>query len=62
MLSQVGWLNVEQMLNYHSLVLIFKAKHHKKPSYLYNQILSDINMNTRLAATNGIDNQRRTQE
>ena len=59
MLSQIGWLNVKQMITYHSLVLIFKAKHDKRPSYLYNHISSDFRMNTRLAATNGINNQRR---
>ena len=50
---------MKQMKTYHSLVLIFKAKHDKKPSYMYNQISSDFSMNTRLAATNGINNQRR---
>ena len=59
MLSQVGWLNVKQMITYHSLVLIFRARHDKKPLYLYNQISTGFNVNTRLAATNGINNQRR---
>ena len=59
MLSQVGWLNVKQMIAYHSLVLIFKAKQDRKPVYLYNQISTSFHFNTRLAVTNGINNQRR---
>ena len=59
MLSQVGWLNVKQMITYHSLVLIFKAKQDRKPVYLYNQISTSFNFNTRLAVTNGINDQRR---
>ena len=59
MLSQVGWLNVKQMITYHSLVLIFKAKQDRKPVYLYNQISKSFNFNTRLAVTNGINDQRR---
>ena len=31
MLLQVGWLNVRQMIVFHSLVLLFKAKLEKKP-------------------------------
>ena len=59
MLMQVGWLNVRQMIAYHSLVLIFKAKQDRRPVYLYNQVSRSFNMNTRLAETNGINNQRR---
>ena len=52
MLSQIGWLNVRQMIIFHSLVLVFKTKQDKKPVYLYNKISTRFNVETRLAATN----------
>ena len=54
MLSQIGWLNVRQMIIFHSLVLVFKTKQDMKPVYLYNKISTRFNVDTRLAATNGI--------
>ena len=54
MLSQIGWLNVRQMIIFHSLVLVFKTKQDKKPVYLYNKISTRFNVDTRLASTNGI--------
>ena len=59
MLLQVGWLNVRQMIVFHSLVLLFKAKLERKPFYLYDQISATFNMNTRLAVNNGIRETRR---
>ena len=59
MLMQVGWLNVRQMIAYHSLVLIFKTRQDRRPVYLYNQVSRSFNRNTRLAETNGINSQRR---
>ena len=59
MLLQVGWLSVRQMIAFHSLVLVFKAKLEKKPAYLYNQVSATFNVNTRLAVNNGIRETRR---
>ena len=59
MLMQVGWLNVRQMIAYHSLVLIFKTRQDRRPVYLYKQVSRSFNRNTRLAETNGINSQRR---
>ena len=59
MLLQVGWLNVRQMIVFHSLVLLFKAKFERKPVYLYNQISATFNMNTRHTVNNGIRETRR---
>ena len=60
MLSQLGWLNVWQLVVFHSLMLIFKAKQDKKPVYLHSQISAPFKVNTRLAVNNGIRDTRRT--
>ena len=56
MLQQVGWLNVHQLIVYHSLVLIYKTRQEKKPVYLYEKICTPFSVNTRLANSNGIRN------
>ena len=57
MLQQVGWLNVHQLITYHSLVLVYKARQEKKPVYIYEKISTPFSVNTRLANTNGIRNE-----
>ena len=59
MLLQVGWLSVRQMITFHSLVLVFKAKLEKRPVYLHGQVSTSFNVNTRLALNNGIREARR---
>ena len=59
MLLQLGWLSVRQMIVFHSLVLIFKAKLEKKPVYLHGQISATFNVKTRLAVNNGIRETRK---
>ena len=54
MLQQVGWLNVNQLIVYHSLVLLFKTRQEKKPTYLYEKISTPFSANTRLATSDGI--------
>ena len=54
MLQQIGWLSVRQMIAYHSLILVYKAKQDKKPTYIYDKISTPFNVNTRLARSNGI--------
>ena len=57
MLQQVGWLNVHQLITYHSLVLVYKTRQEKKPVYIYEKISTPFSVNTRLANTNGIRNE-----
>ena len=59
MLLQVGWLSVRQLIVFHSLVLVFKAKQEKRPVYLHGQVSATFNVNTRLALNNGIRETRR---
>ena len=59
MLSQIGWLNVRQMVAFHSLMLIFKAKQDHKPVYLHSQVSATFIVNTRLAVNNGMKENRR---
>ena len=59
MLQQLGWLNVRQMIVFHSLMLLYKVKLYKKPCYLYSQISNKFNSNTRLGKNNGIKEHRR---
>ena len=40
LLLQCGWLNVRQLMLYHSLVLLHKTITHKKPDYLHKKITS----------------------
>ena len=59
MLQQLGWLSVRQMIVFHTLMLFYKVKLYKKPSYLYSQISHKFNANTRLGRNNGIKEHRR---
>ena len=59
MLTQLGWLTVEQMIVFQSVMLFFKAKQSTKPAYLYDQISAKFNVNTRLGTNNGIRETRR---
>jgi hypothetical protein len=52
LLKQCGWLSVKQLVEYHSLVLIFKTKLEKKPVSLYKTLNKKFNYQTR-AATSG---------
>jgi hypothetical protein len=53
LLQQCGWLSVKQLVEYHSLVLIFKTKLEEKPAFLNKTLfLQKFNYKTR-AATSG---------
>ena len=58
MLKQVGWLNIRQMITYHSLIMIHKAKHGKKPSYIFDRVSSAFDVATRFAESNAIRENR----
>ena len=36
LLGQLGWLSINQLVEYHNLLLLFKVQKEKKPVYLYN--------------------------
>ena len=38
LLNQCGWLSIQQLVQYHSLVLMFKVRADKKPQYIYTRI------------------------
>ena len=48
-LKQVGWLSVNQLIFYHSVLLIFKVKQNKSPKYLHNMFSWNYKYNTRQA-------------
>ena len=58
MLQQVGWLNIRQLIAYHSLIMIYQIKHEKKPSYIFDRISATFNVATRFAETNAIKDSR----
>ena len=38
LLNQCGWLSIRQLVQYQSLVLMFKVRADKKPQYIYTRI------------------------
>ena len=50
LLTQCGWLSMNQLGVYHSLVLLFKTKMDKKPVYIYEHIGDQPGRNTRQEA------------
>ena len=54
LLLQCGWLSIRQMVEYHSLLLLFKTKSCKKPGYIYSKISQRFTRPTRLSTTGGI--------
>ena len=55
LLRQCGWLSVKQLVEYHSLLLVFKIRSEGKPEYLQQRLCQAFNYDTRLARTNGIN-------
>ena len=54
LLLQCGRLTVRQMVNFYSLVLMFKIRLNKKPTYLYEKVSVKYGYRTRLATSGGI--------
>ena len=52
--SQCGWLTVRQMVQYHSLVLVYKIRLENKPEYFRRQFSFDFPYQTRLATGLGL--------
>ena len=59
MMSQIGWLNVRQLIVQQSLMLIFKTSKDRKPVYLHDRISKRFAVNTRLGANKGIKDSRK---
>ena len=49
LLGQCGWLSVHQLVEYHSLVLMFKILQEKKPVYIHEKVSASFARKTRLA-------------
>ena len=56
LLDQCGWLSVKQLVEYHSLILVYKIKSKKKPEYLYDKLSTPFTSNTRQSAENIAEN------
>ena len=54
LLLQCGWLSVNQLVVYHSLILVYQVKTSRKPFYFSNKLNTQFNRETRLAASDGI--------
>ena len=51
-LRQIGWLSVNQLVVYHSLMLVFKICRNKKPGYLTEKFKTNFSYRTRQATGN----------
>ena len=54
LLLQCGWLSVRQLVEYHSLVMIFKTKTEHKPVFLHKAISRIFNYRTRAYSTGSL--------
>ena len=54
LMLQCGWLSIRQMVVYFSILLLFRAKHTKKPYYIYSKISNKFNRVTRSSTFEGI--------
>ena len=58
LLRQCGWLSIRQMIEYHSLLLIYKTRSSRKPNYIFSIISKKFERRTRLSTTEGIRDSR----
>ena len=49
LLRQCGWLNVKQLVFYHSVILVYKTLLTTYPKYIFQKLSTDFPYNTRLA-------------
>ena len=54
LLNQLGWLSVKQLVEFHSLTLLFKMISQAKPAYFHDKLNTEFPYPTRLAAGNGL--------
>ena len=55
LLTQCGWLSVKQLIEYHSLLLLYKIRSDGKPVYLKERLCQKFSYETRFAATGAIN-------
>ena len=55
LLTQCGWLSVNQLVCYHTLLQIFKTRKDKVPTYFYEKFSNNFPRNTRLGNSNRIN-------
>ena len=56
LLDQCGWLSVKQLVEYHSLLLVYKIKSEGKPAYLFTKLSQPFTSSTRFSAGNISEN------
>ena len=54
LLNQLGWLSVKQLVEFHSLTLLFKMISQAKPAYFHDKLNTEFPYPTRLATGNGL--------
>ena len=54
LLLQCGWLSIKQLVQYHSLLQIYKTKKNQRPGFLHERLSMNCRYKTRLIATQGI--------
>ena len=54
LLLECGWLSVNQLILYHSLILIYQVKNSRKPHYFSEKLNAGFSRETRLATSDGI--------
>ena len=54
LLRQCGWLNVRQLVFYHSVILLHKTLLTSSPKYIFNKLSSEFPYNTRLAQSESV--------
>ena len=60
LLLQCGWFSINQLVEYHNLLLVFKVKNVKKPVYLYKIASKSFPYETRAARANNIVENQQT--
>ena len=58
LLQQMGWMNVKQMVAYHSVLSLYKIRKARKPKYIHEMISEPFPFKTRIAKTGGIRDTR----
>ena len=54
LLNQCGWLNVRQLVYYHSVILIHKVLQSGYPKYIHSRLATQYPYNTRLAQSDSV--------
>ena len=57
-LHQCGWLSVQQLVVYHTVVMVYKILKNQSPSYLYSMFSTNYNYGTRQAGSGMIRSTR----